>query len=84
MISKMNHAAVRAMVTMVKNSFGDSNNDNIITFGSKYIIPKSSNHRSLKEVVPAFTLAVKQNSAAQIVVENPIGYTNQLVNRITN
>ncbi len=80
----MNHEAVRYMVNMVKNNFGDSNNDNIVTFGSKYIIPKSSNLTLLKEVVPAFALAAKQCCASPLVIENRIDYTNQLVNRITN
>ncbi len=95
---QMKLAAVRAIAELTKEAVPDSVNlaygEQVITFGTDYIIPKPLDNRLISVVAPAVAKAAVDSGVAQLEMPNieryaqelnkRLGLDNKLVRTITN
>jgi malate dehydrogenase (oxaloacetate-decarboxylating)(NADP+) len=82
----MKLAAVKALAEMAKTAVPDivtmAYNENQITYGPNYIIPKPLDPRLLATVAPAVAKAAMDSGVARIAIENWDAYRNELNKRL--
>lgn len=82
----MKLAAVHALAELAKTSVPDivniAYNENNITFGPSYIIPKPLDPRLLSTIAPAVAKAAIESGVAQIVITNWSSYAIELNKRL--
>ena len=84
----MKLAAVKAIAKLAKETVVDEVNlaydDNAISFGTEYIIPKPLDPRLITAVAPAVAKAAVRSGVAQLVIEDWKKYEQQLDKRLGN
>ncbi|MBT6013257.1 MAG: NADP-dependent malic enzyme [Flavobacteriales bacterium] len=85
---KMKLAAVKAIAKLAKETVVDEVNlaydDNAISFGKDYIIPKPLDPRLITAVAPAVAKAAVRSGVAQLEIEDWKKYEQQLDKRLGN
>jgi len=85
---KMKLAAVKAIAKLAKETVVDEVNlaydDNAISFGKGYIIPKPLDPRLITAVAPAVAKAAVRSGVAQLEIENWKEYEQKLDKRLGN
>ena len=84
----MKLAAVKAIAKLAKETVVDEVNlaydDNAISFGTEYIIPKPLDPRLITAVAPAVAKAAVRSGVAQLIIEDWKKYEQQLDKRLGN
>jgi malate dehydrogenase (oxaloacetate-decarboxylating)(NADP+) len=82
----MKHAAVKELAELTKEPVPDivnmAYNENDITFGNNYIIPKPLDPRLLATVAPAVAKAAMESGVAKYPITNWENYINELNSRL--
>ena len=87
-MKSMKLAAVKAIAKLAKETVVDEVNlaydDNAISFGKDYIIPKPLDPRLITSVAPAVAKSAVRSGVAQLVIEDWKKYEQQLDKRLGN
>lgn len=79
---EMKKAAVYALASLAKEPYLSLDPDKSLSFGRDYFIPKASDFRLMRTVVPAIAKAAMESGVAKRGIDNLKAYTKDLEKRI--